>query len=95
MPLTANCIPKDDTLLLQTDVNENDALHSLQNEDLCLSNENNNINNETIQTFFEHDYASLSDVTFNNYLDIISHISGYVVKKRLIRRLIATFVRRI
>lgn len=45
------------------------------------NNENNDINNKTIQTYFDHDYASIFDVTFNNYLeDIISYISGTVVK---------------
>jgi len=45
-----------------------------------LSDKNNDTNNIG-QTYFDHDYTLISDVTFNNYLDdIISYISGAVVK---------------
>lgn len=74
---TANCIPKDDTLLLQENIDNNvmgKEVHLLQEK--CDSE-----NTSVISTFFDHDYTSISSITFNNYLDdIIAYISGAVVK---------------
>lgn len=78
VPLSANCIPKDDTVLLKYE-----STNDIQDveEDVVQQNVEINVEEFVNFIFIEHNYFIANNKRVNEYFDeIIAYISGYIVK---------------
>jgi len=77
VPLSANCIPKDDTVLLKYESTNN--VQAI--EEHVQENVGTNLEELSNPIFIEHNYFLVNNERVNEYADeIIAYISGYIVK---------------
>lgn len=76
VPLSANCVPKDDTTLLSLSENYSEA------GDKCIKNDNIDADNDLFQiVLLDHDYFTSVNYNPSEYArDIIKYVAGFVVR---------------